>query len=206
MNKNEIKKRLILFFSQMDCTPTANREGESHNLLTFKKINDEIAVHLLDGGLPEKNILLKTLMNASTTIHKYNLTYIAVPKVYASLVDAMILERQGAGLLTYDNHSIEEVLAPKYSETTIENSPESTSPAIIDEVDSLKLRLDSLQRTVERLSEEITQLKARGVGSTSEVSFEKPVIIKERSTENGDVPGYLKNNPWITILSQRGQE
>ncbi len=190
----------------MDFTLTVNREEESHNLLTFKKINDEIAVHLLGESLPEKNSLLKTLMNASTTLHKYNLTYIAIPKVYATLVDATIIEKQGTGLLTYDKQSIEEVLAPKYFESTIESSHESTNPAIFDEVDSLKLRLDSLQRTVERLSEEITQLKAREVGSTSAVPFKKPLIIKERSLENDDVPGYLKNNPWITVLSQRGQE
>ena len=190
----------------MDFTLTDDREEESHNLLTFKKINDEIAVHFLGGSLPEKNSLLKTLIDASTTLHKYNLTYIAFPKVYAALVDATIVERQGAGLLTYDEQSIEEVLAPKYFETTIESTHESPNPAILEEVDSLKLRLDSLQRTVEKLSEEITQHKARGVGSTPEVPFEKPLIIKERSPENGDVPAYLKNNPWITVLSQRGQE
>ncbi|MEM2083881.1 MAG: hypothetical protein QXV10_05145, partial [Nitrososphaerota archaeon] len=71
-----------------------------------------------------------------------------------------------------------------------------------EELDAIKKRLINLEEIIQSLNNEIKILKSQS----------KPIIQTKISKEeiitptSGNVPSFLKDNPWIEILAKRGRE
>jgi len=66
--------------------------------------------------LEDRNAILSLVLRSVSFRQTANKVYLALPKIYASIVDGAIIQGEGLGLITYDEKTIEEVIAPKYED------------------------------------------------------------------------------------------
>jgi predicted nuclease with TOPRIM domain len=91
---------------------------------------------------------------------------------------------------------MEEVIAPKIFEhhETIQTPQEN----LAEEIKRLRNRCSLLEQTVQTLASEITQLKS--------IRPDQLAKVENIKTVHDDLPSFLKDNPWVDVLSKRGKE
>jgi len=145
--------------------------------------------------------------------------YVLVPKSMASTDELMVIRLHGIGLLLYGLHGIEE-LPPiiKHARDDGEKVPvehESMMRVLerierlerlvhrINEVDALASRLERLEAMYRELSNKLLVfdgMRSPHVG----------IAVPEMPNKSGDVsseielPSFMKDNPWLNILSGKG--
>lgn len=145
--------------------------------------------------LQDRNAILNLILNSTTFRKTANKVYLALPKIYASIIDGAIIQGQGFGLITYDEKTIEEVIAPKIFEHQTSSNPQENLA-----IEQLVSRISQLEETVQTLKSEISQLKS--IRPTFNDAA-KPQKI-ERVPES--LPSFFRDNAWLDILSKRGKE
>jgi hypothetical protein len=147
-------------------------------------------------------------MKASTLAGKSNRTYLALPKSAASLTDARLFQERGIGLFTYDHRTVEEALPARYFEMTtaaVSKTDRAATDHFENEIRELRAQIDTLDRTVQSLSEELMSLKrARSPEESLEATSTARVLPPTAVVDN--LPPYFAGNPWVEVLSRRGRE
>lgn len=149
--------------------------------------------------LARRNGLLKVAVDSVSFTSVANRVYVALPKTYAAVLDAAILREHGLGLIVYDARGVEEVLPASLFEHRSEAKPSM-------EIEQLKRRISTLERTVETLGSELTRVKSM-----------KPLLAGPRTPEHDGpvapepskpdfLPSFFEDNPWVDILAKRGRE
>ncbi|MEM2897304.1 MAG: hypothetical protein QXG01_07040 [Candidatus Bathyarchaeia archaeon] len=153
-----------------------------------------------------RNAFLDSILRSLSFTKKANKVYIAIPKVYASIIDGKIFQEYGLGLMLYDERTIEEVFQPKVFEI---QKPEASNPIVpkefFEELERLKDRVSSLEQSVYSLKEELSRIKLDNK-LKEVIPNTKPCKVEERIQVDEDLPSFLKDNPWLEILSKRGRE
>ncbi len=155
-------------------------------------------------GLNERNTLLNSILKSVTFLKRANMVYVTLPKLYASIFDAKIFYENGIGLMTYDEKAVQEVIMPKVFAHESQNNLAELPVRFLEEINDLKDRLSALEQEVSALKVELSELRhARANIDSRPQSLE---MENRRITRYEDVPEFMKNNPWIEILSKRGRE
>ena len=182
--------------------------GPSPDML-FQSEDTSIRVVILDEpGWANRQAFLNSIMKATALAGKSNKTYLALPKSAASLTDARLFHERGIGLFTYNHRNVDEALPARYFEiatAAVHQAGERIDHRLENEIRELRAQIDTLERTVHSLSEELVSL--RRVPSAPE-----PVDVfpSTRTLTTIDavesLPTFFAGNPWLEVLSRRGRE
>lgn len=168
-----------------------------------------VCVVILDQALwADRRVFMDSVMKASALAGKANRTYLALPKVAASVADARLFHDRGIGLFTYDQRNVEEALPARYFETataTRNEADETVTGQLQNEIRELRAQFDILERTVQHLNEQLAA--SREIRPTRE-----PVRTPSPPSSLADIgvvhnlPTFFAGNPWVEVLSRRGRE
>jgi hypothetical protein len=184
--------------------PEGTAEPDDELSLAFQGEAEKDYVKVLSKEqLTDRNIMLDAILKSASYTQTANKVYLVLPKIYASLIDGKIFQRYGVGLVTYDEKGIGEVVPPRFF-----NHEPPAQPAIpkgfAEEFERLKNRVYALEQTVKSLTVELTQLKAiKPQAMEVEVKTRK---MDEPTPVSEGLPSFLRDNPWLDILSKRGKE
>jgi len=182
----------------------------------------EIAVNILsEDSCSSRSIIHETLIETLKLRSRYDSVILAVPRKYLKIVDQDVLAKYGVGLIIYDVMGAEEVLPPRLSNNRkekIQNIQDNLRDVHINEItllqseisritkilEELEARLDRLEREQRILTDRISELERRKSPTIGAERLAQPISSKVEERENKDsLPSYLRDNPWIDILSKR---
>ena len=177
--------------------------------LLFQAEGTSVHVIILDESLwADRQAFIDSVMKASTLAGKSSRTYLALPKSAASLTDARLFHERGIGLFTYDHKNVEEALPARYFEMTTTTASETDKAAadqFENEIRELRAQIDTLERTVQSLSEELMSLR-RERSPAESLEVPPPVRVLPPVAAVDSLPIYFAGNPWVEVLSRRGRE
>jgi len=177
--------------------------------LFFQGEGTSVRVIILDESLwTHRQAFMDSIMKASAVAGKSNRTYLALPKTAASIADARLFHERGIGLFTYDHRNVEEALPARYFEMTTATVPKTDRAAtdqFSDEIRELRAQIDTLERTVQSLSEELMALR-RGRSRAESLEMAPPARALPPIAAADNLPTYFAGNPWVEVLSRRGTE
>ena len=147
--------------------------------------------------LQDRNAILSLILNSTTFRKTANKVYLALPKIYATIIDGAIIQGQGLGLIIYDEKTIDEVIAPKiFEHEDSSNSQEN----LAEEIHQLRSRLSQLEQTVQTLRSEISNLKS------IRPALDEATVTEKIESVPDTLPSFFRDNAWLDILSKRGKE
>jgi len=175
-----------------------------------------VILHLTKEELLNGNALLRTVVNAAAHRGRANRLYIAIPKLYAASVDGSILQENGIGLVVYDEKRVFESIPARNVELDVEQ-PQGDSLSEIrselaetrQEVRSLEAALLSASREIKDLKEAVRDLESRRPAKATVRAERSRVRVAVEVPEGSDdesLPSFLRGNPWVEVLSGRGEE
>jgi hypothetical protein len=177
--------------------------------MLFQGEDTSVRVVILDeSGWANRQAFLNSIMKATALAGKSNRTYLALPKNAASLTDARLFHERGIGLFTYDHRNVDEALPARYFEMAtmaVTQTSEAVDHRFENEIRELRAQIDTLERTVHSLSEELMSL--RRMPSTLEPveTFPSTRALAPIAAVGG-LPAFFTGNPWLEVLSRRGRE
>lgn len=193
-----------------------------HVDLLFRDANNVIAVKAVTDIL-EKEQFLASLTKATVLREYVDKVYIATSTKYKPFINGRLLSSNGVGLLLIDEEgNVQEAIPPRpTTRRTLRGIPKE----YIDELRSLKEQINELRKgysdlikeierfreiasEVRELHNRILRLEQRLRGET--VSLGKIEKVEESletiSIPNKEeLPSYLRDNPWLQVLSRRGK-
>ncbi|MBS7657954.1 MAG: hypothetical protein QW476_00810 [Candidatus Bathyarchaeia archaeon] len=200
-----IREKIKNFFKEYSCV----EEEENH--LIFKFGDSILSIEILSGKeILDRNAVLNSALKALAKFEYSNKVYLALPKVYASIIDGEILQNHGLGLLTYDEKEVKEVIPAKFIKkhlTSIENYEEKIEELKI-ELKKIKENYMLLKNTVDTLKSEVEKLKVNLIKAPL-VKEEKIIEVKHKpklEVTTSGLPSFFKDNPWLEVLAKRGKE
>ena len=197
----ETRRRVVDFFRQRGYRP---RSGDSDDLgevcdLSLMDGRSVLAAKILEGpGLQSRNAVLAAGLAAQDLAARANQVYLVLPKLQASIVDASIFQERGLGLLVYDERSMEEAVAARrfaHTSNQVDSSPD---------IERMKSRIAMLEKTVDKLASELSTIRTQHIESPRPALHPQPTDLQRE--EPSALPSFIRNNPWVDILSRRGRE
>jgi hypothetical protein len=210
---NSITTQFIEYFQSkgmklVEKTKSENQEDKNTPDLIMSDNSNRMYLKIIQKeSLSERNKLLSSIMKSVSYLLEANLVYLALPKLYASILDGKVFRENGLGLLIYDDKGApEEVIQPKiFPNKLTSTSSTSTIPIkLMDEINSLKDNLHSLEIEVNMLKDLVNNLKSNQ--KTVEVESQIKKVQVEQRADSTDFPEFMRDNPWVEILSKRGRE
>jgi hypothetical protein len=214
-----VRSRILEFFSARGEGPVRNQSELGLPPPPALAVSDgksvTVILHLSKDELVSGNELLRTLVNATAHRGKANRLYIAIPKVYAASVDGGVLQENGIGLIVYDEKRVFESIPPREVRLDESEDMESTRE-LMSELSELRARVKSLEgallsasREIRELKDAVKELRSRQPRKAT-VSAERSRIRVAMEVPQGegkpDLPSFLRGNPWVEVLSERGEE
>jgi hypothetical protein len=164
-------------------------------------------VILEESGWANRQAFLNSIMKATALAGKSNRTYLVLPKTAASLTDARLFHERGIGLFTYDHRNVEEALPARYFEIAtvpVRQTNEAADDRFESEIRELRAQIDTLERTVQSLSEELVSIRRVSPAEPVEAFPTRNTLPSVTAAEN--LPTFFTGNPWVEVLSKRGRE
>lgn len=185
---------------------------KSSDFIFKDKLDSIIFVRILSKDeLIDRNSLLENILELSSLKEEVNKIYIAMPKIYISIIDSAPFEEYGIGIISYDEKKVMEISPAKFFKTEFKIKEEKMEKLISletlkfkEELDNIKKRLNNLEEIIQSLNNEIKILKSQSKPIIETRISKKEEIIITPPSEN--IPSFLKDNPWIEILAKRGRE
>ena len=187
---------------------TLSKNHSESNCLIFSGTGVLSAVRVLrEEELSTRNSVLEAVLSSATLINRVNQVYLALPRLVSSTIESKIMEEYGIGLIVYDQKNVEEVVAPRYFQTAsqhtiVASENEDSHRVLVEEIDTLRGRLRSLEEAVESLRSEVEYLRSW----KPQAPREETVTSSSVSPRFEGAPSFLRDNPWIEVLSRRGRE
>jgi len=209
---NPITTQFIEYFQSkgmklVEKTKSENEEDKNTPDLIMSDNKNRIYLKIIQKeSLSERNKLLSSIMKSVSYLFEANIVYLALPKLYASILDGKVFRENGLGLLIYDDkEALEEVIQPKiFPNKQMSTSSSSTIPIkLMDEINSLKDGLHSLEIEVNMLKDLVNNLKNNQKSIEIEPQIKKVKV--EQKVDSTDFPEFMRDNPWVEILSRRGR-
>jgi len=188
-------------------TKSDNEDKNAPDLIMSNNTNRMYLKIIQKESISERNKLLGSIMKSVSYLLEANIVYLALPKLYASILDGRVFRENGLGVLIYDDRGApEEVIQPKiFPNKQTSASSTSTIPIkIMEEINSLKDNLHSLEIEVNILKDLVSNLKSNQKIIEIEPQIKKVKV--EQKTDSTDFPEFMRDNPWVEILSKRGRE
>lgn len=194
-----IVENLSKFFSKLGFVYVESESTDGK--LIFLGNGEKALVSILnEQNLCERNALLNAVLEAYSYTGKIHKAYLAIPKILATILDGEILRRRGLGLLVYTDKEVKEVIPAR--RFAIEEKISSS------EINELKERILNLEETVRKLSRQIDMLTEEllSLRRSARVPVEAPKITQVGIEAEPKLPSFIKDNPWVAVLSKRGKE
>jgi len=188
-------------------TKSDNEDKNAPDLIMSNNTNRMYLKIIQKESISERNKLLGSIMKSVSYLLEANIVYLALPKLYASILDGRVFRENGLGVLIYDDRGApEEVIQPKiFPNKQTSASSTSTIPIkMMEEINSLKDNLHSLEIEVNILKDLVSNLKSNQKIIEIEPQIKKVKV--EQKTDSTDFPEFMRDNPWVEILSKRGRE
>ncbi len=185
--------------------------------LLLQDAKNVIVVKVIEGEL-DRSLFMKKALKAAALREYVDKVYIAIPSKFRLIVDGNVLLSNGIGLLIVNEEGeVQEALPAKPRMSRFRSLGKGV------ELDSITRRIDSLEERVRnlesalprisRLSEELEELRReisllrREVRSLSSAKVTRPEVpAKVEELPGEELPSYLRDNPWLEILSRRARE
>lgn len=164
--------------------------------------------------IPNEADVTKGIAEVAGIRTSFNKAYIVVDKSAVNFVDGKLLRKLGIGIIVMGNE-ISEALASAPISTADRHAidDEEELVKIRDVVRSLQDKLAEVERRVQELENAVREIKA------SDKRMEEPSSRRIDRSEarggneeaghgdaaEGDVPQYMRGNPWLDILGNRGK-
>ena len=171
-------------------------------------------VHVLILKLDEmvqRNAILDALLSLSTLKFAYQLVYLAAPRLFGTSVDASIFRTRGIGLLFYDERRIDEAVPAQTQTEQSPGPPQQSNTTLVTELATLRTMYLEMERTISQLRNDLTTLRIPQPIQGHQPSIPLPTqeIQSPSNFPTGVVhgnalPSYFVNNPWLDLLSKRG--
>ena len=200
---------MIHYFLAMGAQQIANSDLDQGGVSFLVGSEKTHVLFLKPQDLAQRNAIIDAVMNLSTLRNVYQLVYLAAPRLLGATIDASVFRTRGIGLLFYDERRIDEAVPPQH----IHPSPATGAKPLEDnalatELATLKSMYREMQQTINQLRVDLTSLHRP---SRMPEELPPPVqaltsqpILTENRTESVGLPSYFANNPWLEVLSKRG--
>lgn len=181
----------------------------------------QIAVNILsEDSCNSKSIIHETLIETQKLQNKYDGVILAVPRRYSRIIDESLLIKYGIGLIIYDMMGAEEIVPPRINvnrRERIENTQYNSEKSSVTEIallrseiakimrilEEMEARLDRLEKEQRLLAGMINELGKTNSSISTQRELAEATVSKLQSNSNDNLPSYLKDNPWLEILSKR---
>lgn len=183
-----------------------NKTSLKDGLTSFKSKTGFVAAYIMEPqAYSNRNELFGLMLKAASNTAEYNQTYLVLPKLLGPMMDAKHLDVNGLGLILYDDRGLYEALPAKYFVQKIQNNNQ------LEDKQSLRLasEIDELRREIADLKKNFLALKTELNGLNDKRIVEKavePLTPSSHPVHENGLPVFLKDNPWITVLSKRGSD
>ena len=207
--------------------------GEGKPDMAFSGEDGTVFVVLAgEKALSDRGYFMEVVMRASSLRQSCNYLYLAVPKLLAPFVDVEVLRKHGIGLLTVDDEVVEALASPK--RPVLEAAP-GGAPVDRGLLEGIMARLSALEARISAVEREVSGLRpllsqVRGMGELKKELSTLATEVKMLShrlnalsaglpaqarpeapkpppgPELEGLPSFFRDNPWLEILSRRGQD
>ena len=196
--------------------------SEKDGVLRFVGNGSACVVRVLDETDGRLELISAALQSAFRAA-KGERAYVLVPKSMASTDELMVIRLHGIGLLLYGPHGIEE-LPPIIKHVKDDERKDGEKVPVehegmmrmlerierleklihrIDEVDALASRLERLEAMYRELSSKLLVFDGMRSSRVGIAVPEMPGKCSDVSSEI-ELPSFMKDNPWLNILSGKG--
>ena len=132
--------------------------------------------------------------------------------MFGASVDATVFRTHGIGLLLYDERRIDETVPaqPTHTEQGVRIAQQDDK-SVLTELATLKTMYLDMERTISQLRDDLNSV--HNLHTMREQIGRIPVPIDVITTHDsydhdpphgGPLPSYFVNNPWLDVLSKRG--
>ncbi len=207
--------RIEKFFSKQGFEPSGVPE-EPDELILYNG-REKVLVKIVFEEDADKTIVYDACASVLEKASEFSMVYVAVPRNLGDRVDTVIFMKRGIGLIVYDDWSIEEKISAKMlKKTPIVKNQEIVGSEVVERsirrlessIREISERIDSLEKAYLSLLREVREIKS--ILGKRIMIVEKPVepsVTKpEETVETGGLPSFLRDNPWVEILSRRSEE
>jgi len=193
-----------------------------HVDLLFRDANNIIAVKAVTDIL-EKDQFLVSLTKATVLREYVDKVYIATSTKYKPFINGRLLSSNGVGLLLVDEEgNVQEAIPPR---PVVRRILRGIPKEYIEELRSLREQIGELRKRYSDLVKEIEQF--REIASEVRELHERILRLERRFREETislgriekieesveaisipnkeELPSYLRDNPWLQVLSRRGK-
>jgi hypothetical protein len=182
--------------------------------LSFKLANETIRVVIIrNEEILQRSRIIETILHVTSLKKPLTALYLAAPRILATIIDDHILRDYGLGLLLFDDRRIEETIEAKINSELIA-APVNLEPDknLHSEFTELKSMYVQMEKTIEAMREEIRTMNQNTTRTSepppptrieSQPPRARPYVIP--TPNEGPLPSFFNNNPWIEVLSRRGR-
>lgn len=211
-----IIQRVEKYFSKQGFQATDY--DEEHDELVFSNGREEALVKILFEEEADRVILYEALASVLEKAKEYSMVYVAAPRIVGEDAETASFLKKGVGLILYDDYGAEEKVpaenrlrktASRQAQRPVETqSLERSLVRIESMIRELSERVDSLEKAYFSLLREVRELRRTVERKTmvAEQPVQKPFSSGEGQAETGGLPSFLRDNPWVEILSKRSEE
>ncbi len=168
--------------------------------------NNTVHYRYIHVDIPNEADIAKKVAELAGDRGGFNKMYVAIDRSIINFIDGKLMKKLGIGVIVLDEE-VREAL-PSIPIAT----PQATA------INSEELQL--LERTIRAMQDKINQLEKR-IQELEERSKHSEDSIKEKRQEEtqiqeqnpvpavtgaGDVPQFMRENPWLDILGKRGNQ
>ncbi|HID17531.1 TPA: hypothetical protein EYP26_04480 [Candidatus Bathyarchaeota archaeon] len=183
---------------------------EEESCVTFKEGHLTLFIEILSGErILDKNAILNAALRAMSKFENSNKVYLALPKVYASIINGEIFHFHGIGVLTYDEREVEEIVPAKLVRrrfTTEQGVQNEGVEKLRDELRKLRENYIALKETVKLLKIEVAKLKESLARIPLKEGSAEVKVSPQKVEISTSLPSFFKDNPWLEVLARRGRE
>jgi hypothetical protein len=174
---------------------------------------DNVHVYILrPEDLAERTAVIDALLSLSTSRNLYRLVYLAAPRVLGTSIDASAFRARGIGLLFFDDRRIDESLAAQsVPETVLPTASAAKENDLAEELASLKSMYHAMEQTLNQLRDDLANIRTTPSQHLGPPRRQEPLagitpqtILANNLPAHIGLPSYFANNPWLDVLSKRG--
>lgn len=211
-----LEERIRRYFMAKGFTPSDEGSGDKgFRILSFRDGEQLVQVAIMPFiPIGSRTSILSAAMSAMELKRSAHMVYLALPKLYASMIDGEIFEERGLGLITFDERRLDEAIPAKEVEPESAKASAARPGAEGEELRGLRAKVLELEALVRSLDRELRALREVPMVSqpAQDLALEEPLSSRPAPPappsplQSGELPSYFKDNPWLEILAKRGRE
>ena len=219
--------KLSDYFVEQGFKPIDESVGDGY--IKFRSGKEELILRVIDES-SSKDEMLATVIQSAFDAASGRIAYVAVPIQLFSKIGDHAFRLHKIGLVVYDRHGVMELVGGRRRENkTVEQEALEERNRIEAMINSLSTRITKLEEVMENINEVeelkkrittleklyydlLKEINTRGQVKVTEAKIdrvekeeEKKIVkdTKPRKQKEEELPSFLRDNPWVSILSEK---